>query len=224
MKNPFKQYCFTGALRKYLKEAKVDRGSINVILDIGAKDCKESLTFTKIFPNSKVYSFECNPEALQTCRNNAEKSDRIQLIEKAISCIDGEREFYIPDFKRNSGAASLYKPKSNLKYWGNKSIITVDSIRMDTFIKEENIKNIDWVWIDVQGAEVEVLESFGECLKNVNNLYIEADIVKGRYFKMSNKHDIINFLKGTGFELEMVDEYGPWNTRNVHLIFKRGSL
>ena len=70
-------------LERYLE--KVNPLDFKNIIELGAYDCKESLTFTRLFPNAHITSFECNPNTLPICRENSAKSDRITLVEKMVT-------------------------------------------------------------------------------------------------------------------------------------------
>ena len=62
-----------------------------VIFDIGSRDCAQSIEFYNVFPNAKIYAFECNPNTIDICRKNIENyKDRITLIEGAVCDYDGE--------------------------------------------------------------------------------------------------------------------------------------
>ena len=66
-----------------------------IIFDIGSRDCLQSIEFYNMFPNSKIYAFECNPNTLDICKKNIELySDRITLIEGAVCDYDGNITFY----------------------------------------------------------------------------------------------------------------------------------
>ena len=43
-----------------------------VIFDIGSRDCAQSIEFYNVFPNAKIYAFECNPNTIDICRKNIE--------------------------------------------------------------------------------------------------------------------------------------------------------
>ena len=49
-------------LENYLE--KVNPLDFKNIIELGAYDCEESLTFTRLFPNAHITSFECNPNTL----------------------------------------------------------------------------------------------------------------------------------------------------------------
>ena len=78
---PYKTYF----LEKYLEDYKIDVSKVKNIVEIGAKDCVESLKFTELFPNAHVTAFECNPELTALCEFNAGMSDRITFVDKMVS-------------------------------------------------------------------------------------------------------------------------------------------
>ena len=156
----------TKFLEQYISQFNIDTSSFNYIVEIGSKDCQEALTFTKLFPNAHIVSFECNPKLLPQCRINAAKSDNLTLIEKCVTDNLDNHLFYLP--KDLSGTASLCEP--GFLY----DTVNVDTIRMDNFLQNQTI---DLLWIDVQGAETRVLDSFGSKLNQVNTIYCEIETI-----------------------------------------------
>ena len=57
-------------------------------------------------------------------------------------------------------------------------ITWVPSISMNEYLNDDPI---DLVWIDVQGAETNVLRSFGNKINNVRSIYCEVNIKSNRY-------------------------------------------
>ena len=135
-----------------------------VIFDVGSRDCAQSIEFYNMFPNSKIYAFECNPNTLNICKKNIEPySDRITLIEGAVCDYDGTIKFYPINQSKtrttwadgNPGASSLFK--SNGKYTVETYVqdeITTNAHRLDTVMKNHNIPKVDIIWMDLQGAEL----------------------------------------------------------------------
>lgn len=183
--------------------------NIRTILEIGARDCVETLIFNKYFPNSKIYTFECNPNTLPLCRDNIKGILNVRLIESAVSEIDGEISFNQIDTSKtitsrsdgNPGASSIFKasgkyPKEN--YVQNE--IKVNSIRLDTFLNKTNIKDIDILWMDIQGAELMALKSLGEKINQVKIIHLECEFFE--IYRDQPLFDDINlFLESNGFNL-----------------------
>ena len=195
----------TKFLEQYLSEFNIDTSSFNYIVEIGSKDCQEALTFTKLFPNAHIVSFECNPKLLPQCRTNAAKSNNITLIEKCVTDNTDDNLFYLP--KNLDGTASLHQP--NFLY----DTVNVDTIRMDQFLTNQTI---DLLWIDVQGAESKVLNSFGSKLNQVNTIYCEVDVSPIRYQHSSYESQIIQNL--TSFTLSSRLLLNP---NEAHLILNK---
>ena len=195
----------TKFLEQYLSEFNIDTSSFNYIVEIGSKDCQEALTFTKLFPNAHIVSFECNPKLLPQCRTNAAKSDNITLVEKCVTDNPDNHLFYLP--KDLSGTASICEP--GYLY----DTVNVDTIRMDDFLTNQIV---DLLWIDVQGAESQVLNSFGSKLNQVNTIYCEVDVSPIRYQHSSYESQIIQNL--TSFTLSSRLLLNP---NEAHLILNK---
>lgn len=174
-------------IKTFLSHINIEQFPIDgnyVIFDIGSRDCIQSIEFYNIFPNAKIYAFECNPNTLPICRTNIEKySDRITLVEGAVCDYDGEIKFYPIDQEKtitswedgNPGASSLFKSNgtySDEKYVQNE--ITVNCHRLDTVMSKYNIEKIDIIWMDLQGAELLALKGLDEFITDVKYIYTEV--------------------------------------------------
>ena len=86
---------------------------------------------------------------------------------------------------------------------------------MDEYLDDSRI---DLVWIDVQGAELNVLRSFGEKLKNVNTIYCEVDIDNTRYDSDSTLDTVSQFLFNSGY---LIKDKMILNPNEAHIILER---
>jgi len=199
----------TKFLEQYLSNFNIDPSSFNYILEIGSKDCQEALTFTKLFPNAHVVSFECNPRLLNLCRTNAAKSDRITLVEKCVTDNPLNHTFYLPKpyTQYGEGVASFCKP------WYDSQIVDVDTIRMDQFLQNQTV---DLLWIDVQGAECQVLNSFGSKLNQINTIYCEVNVFHKRYETFSDEPTLIKQLNTFSLSDRLL-----LNPNEAHLILNK---
>lgn len=189
-------------LERYLKS--VNPLDFRNIIELGAYDCEESLTFTRLFPNAHITSFECNPNTLPICRENSAKSDRITLVEKMVTDNPGDNRFYTCE--QGQSQSSMIIPYQEHK------ITWVPSISMNEYLNDDPI---DLVWIDVQGAETNVLRSFGNKINNVRSIYCEVDIRSNRYANNSTLRTVIELLSNF-----TVSDYMHLNENEVHVIFE----
>lgn len=188
-------------MRILRREQKITYGSISdkdiialigkddpVILDIGCNDGSQTLWFLELFNNACVYSFEPDPRARTRYLANV-KDGRAALFDLAISDINGVRDFYVssgtPPFEQDSPenltadwdmSGSIRRPKKHLeivpwcKFDGK---IAVTTKTLDSWVQEEGIGLIDFIWADVQGAEVDLIAGAKEALRNTRYFYTE---------------------------------------------------
>jgi len=175
---------------------------INVILEVGALDAKDSLFFKKHFPNSNVYAIEGLPDNYNTYMSNL--SD-ITCINAVINNYDGVTEYHV---KNTNGIHSIFDRGSK---YGTK-IITLPCYKLKTLCENYNIEKIDMMKIDVEGATYQILKSMDDMLENVKIMHIEAETHP--YFKNQILlNDVFDFLTNKNFKLielsyVVIDEHG----------------
>ena len=139
-----------------------------VIFDIGGCNFHDSIYLKRNFPHAEIYSFEPSLENLNAYRNQAE-ANGILVVPVAVSNKNDVTTFY--NSPTHNGSGSTLKPKvkketseginhNGLLY--NLEGYEVQIVRLDTFCELNNIKNIDYLHIDVQGAEQLVIDSLGK--------------------------------------------------------------
>lgn len=107
-----------------------------------------------------------------------------------------------PADAENTGISSIRE--NRLHHLENK--VSVQAIRMDNFMKEHKIDKIDFLKLDVEGCNFEALQGFGDRLKDVNSIHIEAEhtaLWQGQ--KLYN--DIAKILEGNDFQLIKFQRY-----------------
>ena len=169
-----------------------DKDNIRNIIELGARDCIDTLELEKIYPNATIYSFECNPLQIDDCNKNLEKATRTIFTEAAITNYTGIKKFYIYD-DSNPGASSLYKHKND------EMKETKVKCKTGKWIFDEfNIDVVDVLCMDIQGSEYEALISFEENLKKIKYIIYEDD---SSHYKKPDENSISDFLEKNNFKL-----------------------
>ena len=131
--------------------------SDDVVIDVGAHIGYFTLLFAKLVgPKGKVFSFEPEPKNFELLKKNIEINNHFNVIaeNKVVSDKNGKCILYT--FETSSGANRLSKPDNNKKT----KPIEVDSISLDEYFKNsEFTKKIKFIKIDVEGGEMDVLNS-----------------------------------------------------------------
>ena len=153
-----------------------------MIFEIGAANGDDSVEFLKTFgDNLALYAFEPEPKNIQILKERIPATEkRFRLFEGVISDTDGEIVFNrsrTDNPNDLSFSGSIMKPKNHLKKWDwihFDESLSVPSLTLDSFCRENKIGVIDFIWCDVQGAEEKVLLGGREAFKNkVRYLYTE---------------------------------------------------
>lgn len=81
----------------------------------------------------------------------------------------------------NSESSSILKMDKHRKYYPDiyyNDYMYIPSIRMDTFFKRHdfNIRNYNFINLDIQGAELMALKGFGDLLKHIDFIYTEVNM------------------------------------------------
>ena len=134
-------------------------GSGMTCMDIGANIGEVTLHLAKkVAPNGRVYAFEPVAPLYTRLKKNVIKNGLdgvVSLHQTAISNQTGWAVMsYADETKENQGMGSLV----NLENQVTKLSQETSTITLDDFVKEHDIKNIDLMKIDIQGAEGHLLE------------------------------------------------------------------
>ena len=189
-----------------------------VIFDIGACEGEDSIRYAKLFPHSKVFAFEPLEENFLKAGENIRKwsSGSIQLFSSALSDENGEASFYIssgsPADKKNDEEWNYGNKSSSLLQPGEVTQVfswlkfdqvrTVKTCRLDSFMQEHSLKGIDYIHMDVQGAELAVLKGAGEFLTEVKAVWMEVE-KRELYKNQPLKKEVEDFMEQHGFFVSM---------------------
>lgn len=170
-----------------------------VILDFGAHDLRDSLILAEAFPDAKIYAFEANPEYFERCVYNNRFPERITITHKAISNVNGTINFYLTP--GNIGASSVLKPMDWVPWTSDKTVneIVVEATRLDSWLTQNGIEEVDLVWMDAQGSELFCLQGMGSYLSKVKMLQTEVGVQA--YYEGHTLYPEVNaYLIDHGFE------------------------
>jgi FkbM family methyltransferase len=187
-----------------------------VVYDIGANFGAFTLYFLKhAEKNGFVVAFEPIKTNCEDIRKNVEINSlditRLTIINKGVG--KDHRTMVISFDPTNTARASFDASISNQIKAGSGS--TQENIEIDALdnISEHSLPNPDFVKIDVEGFELEVLQGMTNTLKTKPHLLIEnhgADNIQ----KKNNIADIVSFLEPLGYKMMHVESETPITPQN----------
>lgn len=210
------------AITKDLKKLFNTTENLN-ILDIGGCEGEESIRYSRLFPRASIFVFEPLPQNQDLIRINIQKysAENVRLLPIALSDRDGVEKFYVSsgqpeektkemDWDFGNKSSSLLPPDKHTEIvpWIKfNNVMEVDTKTLDRVMEELNISEVDFVHMDVQGAELKVLSGANMGLRRIKAIWLEVSDVT-LYKDQPRRVDIEKFMKTNGFYLVKTSMHG----------------
>ncbi len=185
------QYDVESNLPLFLNKKKED---IGIIVVVGAWQGDEVRAFLK-FPNAQIHCFEANPKTFGILAELYKNEARVHCHNYACSDTDGKAMFHETTIDGNGSLLEVGDHPA-AKAAGT---FEVNTIRLDS-LPELKDKQIDLLQVDVQGAELSVLNGAEYMLNNVDALLIEVNAQGGSYKGAAKYSEIDVLISGYGFK------------------------
>lgn len=165
----------------------------DIIVDIGAHIGVFSVLAAKMARNGKVYSFEPFKETYKILEKNKKINNLKNLLvfKKAIS---NKKEKSILYFNNSDFSTNSLIKQDNMKE------VLIECMRLEEVFKENSLKKIDFLKMDCEGSEYEILFNCSEdLLKKIKRLGLEYhDLDEKR-----NHRTLKEFLLKKGFKVKI---------------------
>jgi FkbM family methyltransferase len=167
--------------------------SPKIIFDIGGNIGITSILMSKVFPDSKIFSFEPMLENFKILEKNIEEYENIKAFNFGLGSKNGNFKVYLSDDSENFGGASFFPDLI-----GNKIEPYVDCEvkNINDIIDELNVSSIDLIKIDTEGAEFDILNGIDENILQ-QTLWITGELHGNRDF------ELLDYLNSLGFSINL---------------------
>ena len=163
------------------------------VIHIGAHDGEE-VQYYQMLGIDNIICFEPLPDVVKTFKK---KYPDVRIEQYALSNKTEQREFYNYKDGREGQSSSFFPVKIESSAMTGELFekITVEAIRFDQWMqgKHINIEDYDCVVIDVQGAELEVLEGLGPWIEFFKYYNIECS-EKATYEGGATAKQVVKFM------------------------------
>jgi FkbM family methyltransferase len=186
--------------REYLEFADLKEGQ--TVLDIGAYSGVTSIIFAQLVgPTGRVYAFEADEANYACAKVNVEMAERVMglsnitLFRKAIwSHNDGV--LFSQEGAMGSSAVAITGG-------GRGNEVTVPSTTLERLLSEAGLKHIDFIKVDIEGGETELLKNSAILMRSIDaKLIIEPHRVNGKL----NTEDCRRLLESAGYAVHVRDK------------------
>jgi FkbM family methyltransferase len=161
-----------------------------VILDCGANIGMATLYFKRVYPGARVISFEPDPVIFPLLAENVARNalTNVQLVQAALARETGSLSFY-SDGKYGSCLASILRTPPAPDWTATE----VPATRLRQYLGEQ----IDFLKMNIEGAESDVLEDSADRLRMIREMVVEYHHLPGLPRTL---HKLLSLLDSKGFE------------------------
>lgn len=200
-----------------------------VYFDVGACEGNRFDEELKNDPNATVVAFEPDPRLADSIRKKYAPFPNYHVVEVAVSNYIGKTTFNCA-FTGDFGTGSLCSFADGLdKTWPGREDfasyeqVEVDVIRLDEFCSKNGITEIDYLHVDAQGHDLEVLMGLGDMMRIVKEGCLEMPLNETVKLYKEQKYDVSDayfWLIGRGFDIKYMDMNDPQGNE-INIFFKK---
>jgi len=186
----------------------IERGM--VCLDVGANIGLMSVHMARrIGPDGALFSFEPVPTVFPRLEQHIRKNgfeDRTSLHAVALSSESGQAEIHYGNEEfTNQGMASLVSTTRG----GVERTCMVETARLDDFVERQGITRIDFIKVDIEGAEPLFLEGAQRVIRAMRPILCVEVSVRGlTSIPGYGPRDLVKALEDLGYDLYEVAKDG----------------
>ena len=202
------------------------RHEFRLVLDVGANRGQFALVAARRFPQAALMCFEPLSEPRATLERALHWHRNLEVIACAVSAHAGEAEFVISRADDSSSLLPMTEAQTqHFPGTGAAARTVVPTAPLDHLVVPERRLRPCLLKVDVQGAELDVLDGAPGVLRAVDSVLVECSFVE-LYRGQALAGEIIDALHGRGFLLTAVCSPLPDRSGGVlqaDLLFERRS-
>jgi FkbM family methyltransferase len=146
-----------------------------VVFDVGAHRGQSIRAFRHMWPDSTITSFEPDPLLARRLRNAWRGVPGVDIVESAV--LDSDAIVSLFQFESSDLNSVLDRsPGSWIREDFKTGEVAVQSLTLDGYCSDNKVERIDYLKVDVQGAELQVLQGAEGLLSNRAIKYVLLEL------------------------------------------------
>jgi FkbM family methyltransferase len=185
------------------------------VVDVGAHIGLYSLIAAKrVGSSGKVIAIEPDPENCKLLRGNVEinKLTNVSILELAAFSSTSKLKLYLPGKER--GFTKLSTLMANRAVTEN--FLEIDATTLDCLLVTQGITEVNWIKIDVEGAELEVLKGAANTLSESKDIALLIEVHNVNNMDLYSA--IVKLLRSYGFDIKFERRYANGER---HVLFRK---
>ncbi len=149
------------------------------IVEAGAHIGRDTLKMSLLWPEGTIYAFEPVPDLFAQLVERTKDRSNIHYFNLALSNKTGTASLHVSS-GASTAVSSLLEPYEYRQERPNVlfNTIEVPTITLDEWAKKQGVPAIDFLWLDMQGAELTVLQAAPHIRATVKAMLIEASLTE----------------------------------------------
>ena len=185
----------------------------DTVIDIGAHIGRYTITSSKqVGKSGKVVAIEADPDNFQLLKRNIALNNLTNVLPLNYAVFSTRTRMKLYE----QSASAKYNSLMLARAAESKNYVEVNADTLDNILKQSGVNQVNWIKIDVEGAEFEVLKGSTEMLSGENvSLFVEIhNIEDPRHYD-----NVVDFLKYYNYEITFEQRYE--GSGESHVIFRK---
>ena len=156
-----------------------------VIVEAGAYEGRDTGKLALRFPKGRIFAFEPSRSHFPILQQNMASFANVTVFNQAVDIISGTKSFYICHGTHGKNAvfefhSCLLKPKGSMKVHLMGPVESVSCISLTDFCRNQQIDQIDFLWLSTEGSELQILQGAQELIERVSLVYVRTKLYPSR--------------------------------------------
>jgi FkbM family methyltransferase len=184
----------------------------DIVIDIGAHIGLYTITSSKQVGNTgKVVAIEADPDNFELLKRNIALNNLTNVLPLNYAVFSTKTRIKLYEQSASAKYNSVILARARTENY-----VEVNADTLDSILEQNGINQVNWIKIDVEGAEFEVLKGSTETLSRENiSLLIEIHNIEDPH----HYDNIVDFLKYHNYEITFEQRYD--NSGESHVIFRK---
>lgn len=184
------------------------------ILEAGAHSGEDTVLFAGAWPEGHIFAFEPVPLFYNRILNalNSRAITNVRTFPIGLFSCTGKQIFY---YSQNCGGASSFLPEGSVRETNYNDVqMTLPCMTLDDWATSEGVDHIDFMWLDMEGAEYHMLSASSKILDTTKVILTELSF---RNFREGQTlyNTIKPFLESHGFTLYKIWGSATWQATGL---------